>query len=523
MSTFKGSEQNISQLIAVNSIYVIPSYQRDYKWHKEHVERFFMDIKDTFLKGEDMSYFIGSLILVEKKEDNKKNVEIIDGQQRMTTIFLLLKALRHYFEHKQETTFVNQVDIILYDFSKQELKIKIEPREPLKKMPNGCRNFKEFIQKNHNDIINLSESEKANLYIANYLYLVDELNKFEKDISSFFEFFLYNVQVVKIECQTLVNAIKVFDTINSTGLDLSSSDIIKSRIMLNNANSDFKEIDSIWSDIEEKAKDFKSGRGDPMDILLNNFFLYQYQNYEGGVIEKFNLIQNTFNIKEFINFVDYCQKITQEECPFILALKHLNWDSSWMPLLAKGMIYYADEKKYITFKKNITKLCYSYFLAGRRADAILPNIKSLIKNLDQNIFSLIEDNHIKEIENLLKLNDIYTDTTYRKKCTASFILLETFYNDNTSLIIKNAVSLDHLIPKSSNDAENIHCIGNLVLMSKDKNSRFGNKSNIESKKKSYDNSSFNYAKNSFETSFTKDNIENRKKKIISDLLNIFKK
>ena len=93
---FDAKQANITTILAATDCtYQIPSYQRDYQWGSEHVERFYEDIRQS--SEEKKEYFIGSLVLINKKD---KKIDVIDGQQRLTTIFLFLKAFRDIYNDK---------------------------------------------------------------------------------------------------------------------------------------------------------------------------------------------------------------------------------------------------------------------------------------------------------------------------------------------------------------------------------------------------------------------------------------
>ena len=88
----KAEEKSISEIFADNNSYEIPNYQRPYSWNQDNVSDLVNDINDAFENGVK-EYFIGSIITIEK--DVKKQFEVVDGQQRLTTITLIFSALRN--------------------------------------------------------------------------------------------------------------------------------------------------------------------------------------------------------------------------------------------------------------------------------------------------------------------------------------------------------------------------------------------------------------------------------------------
>ena len=162
------------------------------------------------------------------------------------------------------------------------------------------------------------------------------------------------------------------------------------------------------------------------------------------------------------SFVNQASAINDEECRYINALKILKWEIAWMPILVEKKKS-LDVKKYKIFKANFVRFIYSYYLAGRRSDSIMPIIAKMIKSDDKNNLLVTED-HIKNIQTLIESQNIYHGAA-RKKCVALLYLLETYYTEDTTNIKNESLSIDHLLPKSKNKEKNmIHSLGNLVLM-----------------------------------------------------------
>lgn len=93
MSTkIKGAEYPLSKIFSSDFDYEIPSFQRPYAWTEEEAGDLFDDLYDFYVnEAEDEQYFLGSIVLV--KEDDKPHSEVIDGQQRLTTLTILLAAI----------------------------------------------------------------------------------------------------------------------------------------------------------------------------------------------------------------------------------------------------------------------------------------------------------------------------------------------------------------------------------------------------------------------------------------------
>lgn len=91
-------EFSIGKLFEDTSSYMIPIYQRNYAWTKSEVEQLIIDIHDYSLKNPNINYYIGSLVVFEKNINGKKIFETIDGQQRLTTLSILLSVLKNEYK-----------------------------------------------------------------------------------------------------------------------------------------------------------------------------------------------------------------------------------------------------------------------------------------------------------------------------------------------------------------------------------------------------------------------------------------
>ena len=90
-----GAEYPLSKIFSSDFDYVIPSYQRPYAWTTDQAGELFDDLYDFFDQEPDDSYFLGSIVLI--KDETKPHAEVIDGQQRLTTLTILLSAIASKF------------------------------------------------------------------------------------------------------------------------------------------------------------------------------------------------------------------------------------------------------------------------------------------------------------------------------------------------------------------------------------------------------------------------------------------
>ena len=125
MSKITGKEYPIKEIFTDYFEYHIPSYQRPYAWDTEHASKLFEDLEDFYRKqfDKDEDYFLGSIVLI--KEEDKPYAEVVDGQQRLTTLTILLSVLA---SKVQDARFKTSIKKLLVTEENAISEIKAQPR-----------------------------------------------------------------------------------------------------------------------------------------------------------------------------------------------------------------------------------------------------------------------------------------------------------------------------------------------------------------------------------------------------------
>jgi hypothetical protein len=216
---------SINQLFSTrNEQFFVPAYQRRYAWKWKQCKELFNDIK--YLTNDD-SHLLGNLVcLTGAHVANINQLEVIDGQQRITTLSLLLTALSKTFEEKNDSEEANNIDGLLkasgVDRVKHNKVILGELDNPdYIKVLNGA-----------NPDLNINENLQNNLqYFKEW---IDELT--DEEFNSFYYKLMDKVSVIRLDVFQAKDAYKLFETINNRGLSLSPTDIIKN-FLLGHASS----------------------------------------------------------------------------------------------------------------------------------------------------------------------------------------------------------------------------------------------------------------------------------------------
>ena len=246
-----GKEYQLSKIFSSDFDFYIPAYQRPYAWTEEQSSELFIDLYDFFRNEKNENYFLGSIVLI--KEDDKPHSEVIDGQQRLTTLSILISVIASALNPNRR------------DLCKDYLKEKgneIEGRSPIPRLHLRDKDqtfFEKYIQNiNIDSLINLdpasleSESQK---HIRNNCEKIKELvdDKFaenEEYLFSFIQFIISRCYIVSVSTPTQQSAFRIFSVMNSRGMNLLATDIIKSDIIGKINESNRNDYNDKWEEIE---------------------------------------------------------------------------------------------------------------------------------------------------------------------------------------------------------------------------------------------------------------------------------
>ena len=269
--------------------FVVPDYQREYVWEADkHIYQFLVDIDEEFEahSHEQQSYFIGSIIVV--KKDSK--YDVIDGQQRLTTIVISLCAMRNILEDLQKHDQLTDMSSSILDIVKKWLfKFDLKTKSTLSRLElqydesNGYLDT--VIQKKvyEGEVTNsIEKMQKA--YDRIFKHLQNYLNQEAELFEEYVQYFLTNVNVVVIESDNLGSALKIFETINQRGAGLNAMDLVKN-LMFSKANPhDFESIKIKWKQITTDLQ--ACGEGDNPLRFLRYFMIARHHS---GIIREDDL------------------------------------------------------------------------------------------------------------------------------------------------------------------------------------------------------------------------------------------
>jgi len=268
MQFIEAKDKNLADILS-NNRYRIDSFQREYRWQRKHIEALISDLcicfdkfyntGDTIENYEDYgSYYIGPIVLC----DDKKNLSIIDGQQRLTSFTLLLIFLHHaQLQLSLPQNQIKDLKQFLYvtKGGKTTLVLNVEARNnviehlfsnPGKVYEIDARNRDESL---HNLIVRYEDITKT---------FPKEFNSAEK-LPIFIEWMLDKIIVVEVKAYSMDNAYTIFETMNDRGLSLNPTEILKG-FLLSKIEDENKseEMNLFWKNRVTELKSLTGGDGD---------------------------------------------------------------------------------------------------------------------------------------------------------------------------------------------------------------------------------------------------------------------
>ena len=502
--TFKPENQTISDLFSCQAIYVIPNYQRQYSWVNEQLEELWSDLYESYINTPEECYFLGSIVVV---DDGKGHHELVDGQQRITTLMIMLNVLAKTFPD------INKNSDILLKGNLQKIKQLIYFDEGINRLqlqidPNYNTSFKKAIinQDNYENFkyptqANLKKDDPEYKFVNTAKFFYDKFNELLKSegqsvLDGFVNFILFKTNIIKTICTNQSFAIKLFLVLNDRGLELSISDIIKSYILDKyDSNDRYNENDKAtfnynWKSIEKISNDYEF----TFDDFMVYFEYYKLKsNPKRQVTDELKKIIQSSEVVSLVDemksFADNLEKVYKSTLPVIYSLRYIPWQAYVMTALASAyQVDYPDKEELF---QSMRRFFYISWISGKT----LNGIKQTSFNL---IDAIVDKKTIDEINEMLDkfiygkrlIRDVYqnlNDDVYGQNFLKALMLsIEYEIREKTNVgfyKINNSIHIDHILPqqfdKRLDEWKNIddvalaktyiHKLGNLALLLGSKN------------------------------------------------------
>lgn len=486
---------NIYEILNGNKQFLIPVYQRYYSWDIEQCKRLWNDIVDM-QKRNKVGHFVGSIVNIAEQAmpTGVQKYMIIDGQQRMTTLTLLLLALRDYaIQHPEDTTINSRrIDNMLL---KNEYEV-------------GDERYKLLLTETDRDILirlveskPISDGTKSRL-IDNYKFFSGKIADRDLQPAEIYES-IGKLQIVNITLdRTMDDAQAIFESLNSTGKELSESDLIRNYVLMGLEPSEQTYVyEHLWRPMEQLF--VYETQDSVMDSFFRHYLTMKLTRIpkQGRVYEEFKLYhlncefatirelcQDLLNYAKFYTDIVFKRSNNAELKRLYEDIVDLRMEVSY-PFLLKVHNDCAEGTITEDNLKEILCLCISYVL--RRSICDIPT-NSMNKTFATLRNSIRPDDYMNSVKAFFVLQDTYKEFPDNDKFMAAFMSRDIYtmrarnyilsrlenFGNKAPIIIEN-YTIEHIMPQNTSLSPEwqhdlgvnwkeiqktyIHTIGNLTL------------------------------------------------------------
>lgn len=446
--------------------FIIPEYQRPYAWTDEEVQTLFDDLVEYTQERIDSPYFLGTIV---SYTNDDKEQEIIDGQQRITTLCLLLRAIYTKIEKMDHTderdNFIRQIEPALWQTD--ELTGKANRDQSLLE----SRVFESEYNAILTNILEAGTTDKSakDNYSKNYRLCQELIDEYAKEEPLTFYSFINNILnkaiVLPIKADSQDTALTIFSTLNDRGLPLSDADIFKAKIY--NSIKDSKarnEFIEKWQEISTSAE--YAGESIQKLFYYYMFYLRALENdrktttpglrkyySSNGFYRLFepNLMDNLNSILNFWSVVNNHEEIEGESWSSNLeVLKLLDMLSSYPNEFWKYPVvnYYLKHKESIDFEENFLNFLKWLFVNLCSRYIVTPTVNAVKQNI-LNLNAEIINNEKPRIEfRAIDKNEIKEELKNPHRNVVRMLLkLLAYDNENQIELLPDKWEIEHILPK----------------------------------------------------------------------------
>ncbi|MEL7141936.1 MAG: DUF262 domain-containing protein [Cyanobacteria bacterium J06573_11] len=515
--SINAKDQPLSKVFSDDFAFSIPHYQRPYAWTTEQASELLADVclsleNQPEAPSELPPYFLGSIVLI--KQESKPEADVVDGQQRLTTITILISVLRSLEQPENAaimTPFICQKGNEFLGL-KDRYRLRLKERE--------ASFFEKYIQKGSN-LEELFALEPQHLTSSqrhireNARYFFDKLKLLsDGERSRLISYLLVRCFLVVVSTPDLDSAYRIFSTLNARGLNLSLTDLLKARIIGAIPEDEQAKYTRIW-EIEEEDL----GREAFQELFSHIRMIYRKTKLKETALNEFlKYIQPDKEPKRFIDetlkpysdAIDIVKKADYKGPNAALINPIFGWlnqidNFDWVPA---AILYISKHKnfpgKLEEFFADLERLAaglmimraYSHTRIGRYAKLIASIEEDADLFLDDSPLQLTSDEKEKILETLN--GDLYLIVRIRQYV---LLRLDCVLADGAASYDYKTITVEHILPqnpkadsqwvdwfKYKDQSEYVHKIGNLTLLSRKKNSQAQNYEFAKKKEKYFSSS-----------------------------------
>jgi hypothetical protein len=504
-ATIKAEERNLDKVFSDDFFFEIPFYQRPYAWTTAEVNDLFSDLSDAMERDKDTPYFLGSVVLVKSEGDTKGDV--VDGQQRLTTLTILFCVLRELSSNNDSK---DDLDKYIRQSGNQFSGIEDRFRLSLRAQD------KEFFQNNVQTKAKLDTflSSDTHGYSDSQLRIRENAallkiklgERPEDERNSLAKYIVQNCYLVIVSASDRDSAHRIFSVMNDRGLDLSPTDILKAAIIDKVPSEAQATFATDWEGIEEAI-----GREDFRNLFTHIRMIYRKEKlreslqreFEDHILEKLSAEE----AGSFVNDVlepyanvyvavsrnpdkapDSYPKKVKTLLQYLQRLDNRDWIPPAMEYFRR---YKGNQEALFKFTRDLERLAYALFIRRANINERINRYAKLLEDIEQHKELFDESSPLQLLPEERKdfLGRLEGDIYNQPRIPMPLLLrVDSLLADGTASYQHPAISIEHVLPRHPagcsqwlnwfpNDEERsfwTHRLANLVLLSHRKNSSASN-------------------------------------------------
>lgn len=460
-----GKEYPLSKIFSVDFEYHIPGYQRPYAWTEEETGILFDDLYEFFQTEAVDNYFLGSIVLI--KDENKPYADVIDGQQRLTTLSILFSVMANSFHTE---AYRNNCKKYLQEEGNILEGIAAQPRIFLRDWDQDF--FSKYIQDIQLDAlvqidpVTLDTEAKRHIQ-KNCTVLREKFSEVfndENDLLKFTQFILTRCFLVVVSTPNQESAFRVFSVMNSRGLDLLPTDIIKSMTIGKLPKDEEQKYTEKWEELENLT-----GRDGFNEVFTHTRTIFAKERPKKNLLDEFKeyVIKQTSPkslVDEYLipyteayvclKNCDFSSTQNAEEINELLLWLNKTNNHDWMPPAIKFLTDHKNDSVYILwFIRKLERLASYLLVTAKDVNQRMERYKWILVEMesrpDNNLTAPLENIELTDWEKqqfIDALNgEIYSMTAKRR----NYIIqrLDSFLSDGGATYNTKLFTIEHVLPQ----------------------------------------------------------------------------
>ena len=506
--TLTAKEQSLAKIFSDDYVFTIPGYQRPYAWGKDQAQELLDDLLGALASApgqlaEAAPYFLGSIVLI--KADSLPEATVVDGQQRLTTLTLLLSAIRATVQDSAVQAGITKRiyehgDVVSATQARYRLSLRERDRDFFRNYVQHENGLQTLVQ------LNTPLPDAQSRLRTNAQVFMNGLAKLHQtEQVRLVQFIITRCYLVTVATPDLDSAYRIFGVLNSRGLDLSATDILKAEI-IGGIEPTLREVyTKKWEDQEDDL-----GREEFGDLFSHIRMVFRKTKPQGTLLKEFK--EHVVPARQPQNFVDeillpmaqaYCElrdadyasnRHAEQVNEHLFWLNRLEFKDWVPPALAYFVRHRQQPELVLAFFRDLERLGYSLLARKAGVNERIERFSAVTGAVEDGRDLSVAPSPLQlspeeQYQTHFALSGPLYETHSPRALALLLLRIDRLMTDGSAIYQHEVVSVEHVMPQqpapnsqwgvwvpdASEHRHWVHRLGNLVLLSRKKNSSASNR------------------------------------------------